>query len=172
MRYYVHIPAPQEICSLIDARQAAWGYESKSRPHITLCIPGRLKPGVTEGDLINVFQESVAGLKPFPVVMEGIGFFRNKEVIFISIQQTDEIRACYQVLNDALNSYLDNAQSDNFHPHITLIKDITSEKGAQLLQELKDEEWGGLFIAESLELLKRGPEDPKWEVVCSRGLGK
>ncbi|MEK7151519.1 MAG: 2'-5' RNA ligase family protein [Patescibacteria group bacterium] len=147
---------------------------SSSNPHITLIPPAKLKDKKSERGLVDRVTVSINSLKPFAVNLKEVGYFGNRETIYIKVDRDTSIvdlqskvfKEVSNVINFSLGSFIDFSI-----PHITLVKGLSPEDGYGAWKELSREDFSGQFICDKIVLLKKRQGHRLWCTVDIFKLG-
>ena len=167
MRYYIHIPLPKKLKEKIAAIEFQYQGENKSEPHITLVPPLELLEGKSEQELINAINlVAEACPYPFPITQKKIGYFGNKDTIFIGVERSPELLKLHGALRQAVSGILeppDGPFADLPTPHITLAAHLSPEQGERAWEELRNKDLRDQFVCGSVVLLRKSQADKCWQ---------
>ncbi len=172
MRYYIHIPLPKDLRDRVAAIEFKYQGESGSEPHITLVPPLELCEGMSEQNLREAVNLAVQLVDPLLVTQNGMGYFGNKETIFIGVERTFELLVLHRVLVEQVSGILkpsDGPFADLPTPHITLATHLSPEQGKKAWVALKDKSFFSQFICDKVALLRKGQGDQHWNIVKNFG---
>jgi len=131
LRLFVAIPVPEEarmemarvqkeLRPLVEAKDIRW--VDPEQFHLTLKFLGNVAEDALE-TVKNSLGEACAGIRPFPLHAEGIGFFpnaRSPRVIWTGIKATEALADLQNRVEKALTSLVENEATEDFHAHVTL----------------------------------------------------
>ncbi len=175
MRYYIHIPLPEDLKNKIMAIRSQYPCNISLEPHITVINPRELSPKITQPELCNKLRIVLSGIIRFPIVSQGmggfpnLGFFGDKDVIYIGIRKTIDLLFLQSLLSKAVKGVLEPSTSKftnyNFNPHITLLEGLKGDVKLRAWNELKDRVFFDKFICEKITLLSKIKSGEPWTVV-------
>ncbi|MBZ9631307.1 2'-5' RNA ligase family protein [Salegentibacter sp. LM13S] len=170
--YFLATIPPEEVCKQIESlkKEIAEKYEAKHAlklpAHITLQIPFKL-PETEEERLIDILDRFTEKQKSFEINLRDFGRFSQK-VIFINIQQHEEIIKLHAELQQVLNKNFSLKKHEKFskiHPHITLAsRDLHYKQFPKAWADFKEREFEASFTANSFTLLKH--DGKQWHHHC------
>ncbi|MDP3954628.1 MAG: 2'-5' RNA ligase family protein [bacterium] len=167
MHFYIHIPLPEELKNKIEAFRLRYNWPAKSEPHITLVPPLKLLDGHTGLEMVRAVELVAKKTNPFRITQKGAGYFGYKEIINIGVERTNDILLLHRDLLEVISGILEPSQgefADLPNPHITVVS-LPSDKGGELWEEIKNEDFSGEFLCDKITLLRRGDDEKKWAVV-------
>ncbi len=173
MKYYTHIPLTEGLKDKILTLRSQFWSKAKLEPHITVVDPREILEGVAEADLCRVLKTAMSRISRFFVIAKGVGdfpnlgFFGNKDVIYIGIKKTDDILRLRSVVSESINGVLKPSTSEfkDYNPHITLLEDLDEEIRLGVWNMLKDKIFFERFICEKIILLRKDGSGQPWEIV-------
>ncbi|MBI2669607.1 MAG: 2'-5' RNA ligase family protein [Candidatus Yanofskybacteria bacterium] len=168
MGYYIHIPLPEKLRDEISEIERTFQGDSGSEPHITLIPPRELIGGKSEQELIDAVHLATQRLTPFALIQKGVGFFGNKETIYVRISRTYKLVSFHQALAEAISGILEplDGPFDNLPtPHITLSTRLSPEYGQKAWEVLRNRNFLGQFMCKRLTLLQKDRGDKHWKVL-------
>ncbi len=170
--YFLAIIPPEEVCKQIKLlkEEIAEKYEAKHAlklpAHITLQIPFKFTE-TEEERLIDILERFTEKRNPFETNLKDFGRFSQK-VIFINIQQHEEIIKLHANLQEVLNKNFSLKKHEKFskiHPHITLAsRDLHYKQFPKTWADFKEREFEASFTANSFTLLKH--DGKQWHRHC------
>lgn len=183
MRIFIAIDLPPEIkdsvsrlIAKLKEASAAVKWTSPENLHFTLKFIGEIKE-VKLKEVKEILAETVSGLKPFSVSLEGIGTFpsgKSPRVIWIGAKEgADQICKIMRELNERYAAE-DIADKEDREPlaHLTLgrVKEVKGlDKLVQLIEKHKSDNFGKAAVREigiiKSQLTRKGPVYTKVESV-------
>ncbi len=173
MKYYIHIPLPYNIKDKILTVRSQFWSKAKLEPHITVIDPREILEGATEAELCSALKTVAFGLSRFFIIAKGVGdfpnlgFFGNKDVIYIGIKKTDDLLHLRSMVSENVNGVLKPSTSEfkDYNPHITLLEDLDEEIRLGVWNMLKDKIFFDRFICEKITLLRKDGSGQPWDIV-------
>lgn len=174
VRYYVHLPLPQELRDKVMAIRKKYSYESKSDPHITLIAPSQLIIHRSENELIEALRLATKKLSQFPVLQKDIYYFGDKEMVCVRIEASAGFGLCRGALVRAWAGILEPPSgplADLPNPHVTLLVNIPVENRERVWSELGGKVVFFQFTCDQIVLLRRGESDDRWRAIAIFPIG-
>ena len=145
--YLIAVTPPLDICKKIDVyRNLYSGYTSYIiPPHVTIVPPFTLL-GVQEEELVCLLEKEGAPVEGMRACLDSFGFFEErKNVLFLQPDRKSEglfktiFQAIFSVLDGRIKYRYDTykANTDDFHPHLTIGEKIPDSQFEKLKAELK-----------------------------------
>ena len=170
MQYYLNTPPPFSLLKRLSILERAWQIQGASPPHLTLVNPRKLLPEKTERELVAHLYEVRQKVRSFPVRLLGVGSFNEKENIHVCVERTEALVHCHEELTQVANVFLaprSDAYANMPHPHISIVNHLAMEQREAAWQALSKELFSETFPCTHIQLMRRGPSDQKWILVCS-----
>ena len=171
MRYYIHIPLPDDLRSkVLDVQRKYQGGDS-SEPHITVIAPRQLDvmAGKLERHIIGAVEFVVSKLAPFEIIQTKVGRFEDINVIYLGVERTLLLVMLNMVLAESLSRVLLPLSDTRFEniptPHISLVSGLNNEQFQLAWNELQEQSFFKKFLCDEIALLGKDPEDKHWHVV-------
>ena len=171
MRYYIHIPLPNDLRNkVLDVQRKYQGGDS-SEPHITVMAPRQLDvmAGKLERHIIGAVESVVSKLAPFEIIQSRVGRFEDINVIYLGVERTLLLVMLNGVLAESLSRVLLPLSDTRFEniptPHISLVSGLNNKQAEIAWHELDGQFFFKRFLCDEIALLGRGPEDKHWHVV-------
>ncbi|MBZ9730490.1 2'-5' RNA ligase family protein [Salegentibacter sp. JZCK2] len=170
--YFLAIIPSEKICERVKSLklEIAVKYETKHAlklpAHITLQIPFKI-PESKEEKLIDTLKHVAREQKSFEIDLKDFGRFSQK-VIFINIEQHEEIIKLHADLQENLNKNLSLKKHEKFskiYPHITLAtRDLHYKQFPLAWSDFKAREFTASFTTNNFTLLKH--DGKHWQPHC------
>jgi len=142
----------------------------KSPAHITLVPPFWLEEDL-EVDLLSDISNFARTKSAFEIILHDFDSFKPR-VIFLSVNENDQLSAIHRSLNDylySLSKYPIKKESRPFHPHVTIAnRDLRKKDFGPAFEHFKSINYSASFKTDSISLLKHN--GTAWEVAGSAGL--
>jgi 2'-5' RNA ligase len=89
--------------------------------HITL-VPPFHAPEDRETEIINRYDQGFSGIRSFPVVLDGFGIFKRKQVVFIKLVDDESLTEMHRIAGRIFHDLFPEDPLDDrpYHPHITI----------------------------------------------------
>ena len=172
MLYYVYIALPARLSRRVAAIAGRYESTLRSDPHITLVMPRTLARGRRERELIRALGHATAKLAPCPITYGGIGFFGEKDFVYVPVRRTAAIVSCYVACARAVRGILKRGRADAFsRPHFTLAGRLPPERGEHVWRILRRKRFAGRFRCREILLWRRSTTAPRWQLVRRFRLG-
>lgn len=162
-----HAALRKEIRALKDEININSGAKKalNSPAHITLQRPFK-RDTKFEGKLISKLKLFAETHYSFTVSLSGFDCFEPR-VIFVAIQNSEEIQKLHTELNSLLVDHLDFESkeiSTNIHPHITIAtRDLSKKSFCDVWPTYKDRKFIRAYTAKSIFLLKHNGKS--WNIL-------
>lgn len=167
MLYCMYIPLPAAFMERVRAFERRWQGASHSDPHITLIVPQEIPDRIAEEQLTDAIRAALSSVRPFPILAAGIGHFKNKSTVYVSVSRTNEFAACQKRVSQAFEEIAGPCTNIFSHipvPHITLATHLSFPEGNRAWKEARQTLWNETFLCTTLQLLRASNEDKRWIV--------
>lgn len=168
--YYLALVCPPDIDARVLALkhwlQQRFGCRNalRSPAHITLIPPFWWSDG-QQAELQKAVLSFFSNIPPLVIQLNGFSHFKRR-VLFIDVAPQPQLGSLRKQLENHLLQQLPGSIRANdrpFHPHVTLAtRDLNTEAFQQAWQRLGNEPFEMQFTANSITLLRLGPQ--RWEV--------
>lgn len=106
----------------------------------------------------NIIQDKLLWLNQFPIAIDGVGCVKQDgmRTIFWKLHDEEPIRKLFALIT--------GTTPPDFHPHITIARDIPAEQYEQIEERLADFEYNGEWICDHLTILRKNDAEESYEV--------
>ena len=150
----------KEFATKFQCQQALW-----SKPHLMLARFTQY--AMMEERILNRIKTIAMGFYPVKIELGGFGSYPS-HTIFINVVSREPIKNLIREIKDAHRLLkLDNEHKPFYteDPHILVAGKITPWQYESGWLEYSQKHFSGRFIADSLLLLKRRPDEKAWQIV-------
>lgn len=164
-----------EAIRFIQRQHETSGWHITMPPHITLVRPGTAL--VDEASAIQLFNAvALHGIDQVNITADSIATFLNPSsvnVVYLRVEPTTKLASLHERLHQSASEFIeDNAEFDNFVPHVTLANDIADMPSVdRIVDELSSKNLSLDFTLTSVHLFRKNDDDTHWIELAQRLIG-
>ena len=165
MHFFVYVPLPARLSRRVAAIARRHHADLRSAPHITIVVPRTLARGRTEAELVQALRLAAARLPPFPITYAGLGYFGDREFVYVPVRRTRALVSCHESCVRAVRGMLERGRPDAFRrPHITLAGRLPPDEGDRAWRALKRKRFAGRFMCRELLIWRKPNDGARWRL--------
>lgn len=175
--FMIVITPSSEVVTYVDRLKSefyqAYGkYRSMdSKPHISLCQ--FLMFDERQNNVLRSLQKSMSGIHPFRLKLNGFGHFLNSRVIYLHVEQSEELESLKNMFVYSLQRlWIEKSKIVVRNHHLTVAKDIHPGIFKSACDNYLKRSYQNSFIVDKLTVLRFAPYEAKYSKVMDLELGK
>ena len=169
-------PSP-EIVAYVNALKSEFyqtygKYRSMdSKPHISICQ--FLMFDERQSNVLRSLQKSLSGISPFELKLNGFGHFRGSNVIYLRVEQSEELESLKKLFVYSLQRlWIEKNKIVVKNHHLTVAKDIHPGIFNSACDNYLPRPYHNSFMVDKLTVLRYAPYEARYSKLMDLKLGE